>query len=340
MLKSFFKGKRIAPFIITLFLVTLSTATIWAAENSMTGVLNATRVNIRQGPGLNHQVVGNIITEGAIVEVLERVGDWVKIYYNGLTGYIYTQYVDIEEEEPAPETETPVTLAEETPPPVEEPPPPPAEKPPPPPETSQAEVPAPTDPEAGIVRYQIQPNLTGYKESLTGYHRTLERAINLVFLFLVSLEKRSDLDLEERKQIALDFIRIIRWGPDNRYYFWINDLDGKMIMEPLYPDMEGKICLTYKDLNAKEIFIDFIKTGQKFEQGFVDHQGLGYDGNTSDPRISIIRLFMEWEWIVGTALHLDYVEAYEEPEAVIFNFSFPAIEGEIPLDDEGSASPL
>jgi signal transduction histidine kinase len=170
---------------------------------------------------------------------------------------------------------------------------------------------------------------------LTGYHRTLKKAIHLVFLFLESIEKRQDLSLDEKKEKAIEFIRQVRWGPENRHYFWINDLDGKMLLEPLYPQMEGKICKVFKDTYSKEIFIDFIKTSLKYKEGFVDHHGLGYDGNKSEPRISIVRLFEVWNWVVGTGIELDAAKTWEEPE-VELHFLFPPLDKEYP--DEAPAS--
>jgi len=152
-------------------------------------------------------------------------------------------------------------------------------------------------------------------------------------------EKREDIRLEEKKQMAIDFIRKTRWGPENKNYFWINDLEGKMILEPLYPHTEGKNCITFKDLNSKEIFVEFISTSREKGQGFVDHHGLGYDDNKSNPSVSFVRLFETWGWVVGTSIDLDDVGAYKEPEKVKLYFLLPPIDEEPPIDDEGPASP-
>jgi SH3-like domain-containing protein len=187
--------------------------------------------------------------------------------------------------------------------------------------------------------------LTGQKTAdepqkpLTGYQQTLLKVMDLIFVFLESIEKRKDLGLEEKKQISTDYIRRIRWGPEIKNYFWINDLDGTMISEPLYPHIEGKNCIIFKDLNNKEIFVEFIRTSREKGQVFVDHHGLGYDDNKSNPRISFVRLFEPWGWVVGTGIDLYAVEAYEEPEEVKLYFPLPPIDEEPPIDDEGPASP-
>jgi hypothetical protein len=164
-----------------------------------------------------------------------------------------------------------------------------------------------------------------------GYRQALERVMNLVFVYLDSLEKRTDIGPAEKKQKAVDFIRNVRWGPENKYYFWINDLDGKMILEPLYPRTEGTNVVKYKDLNSREIFVEFINSSLKNGQTFVDHNGLGYDAN-GGPRVSLVRLFGAWDWVVGTYVELDDIEAYEEPGEL--QFVIPLT----PMDDQTPAS--
>jgi hypothetical protein len=56
------------------------------------------------------------------------------------------------------------------------------------------------------------PVLTGQQTTdepqkpLTGYEQTLQKVMDLVFVFLESIEKRKDLGLEEKKQISTDYI--------------------------------------------------------------------------------------------------------------------------------------
>ena len=133
-------------------------------------------------------------------------------------------------------------------------------------------------------------------------------------------KKREDFKLEEKKQMAIDFIRKTRWGPGNKNYFWINDLEGKMILEPLHPHIEGKNCIIFNDLNNKEIFVEYIRTSREKGQGFVDHHGLGYDDNKSNPRVSFVRLFETWGWVIGTSVDLDDIGAYKDPEKVKLYF--------------------
>jgi|GEM_PF-6258258 len=78
-----------------------------------------------------------------------------------------------------------------------------------------------------------------------------------------------------------------------------------------------------RDRNHKELFIEYIRIALREAEGFIEHQGLGYDGNKTDPMVSMVRLFKSWGWIVGTGIPLGLVEAYEEPEGL--NFAIPCL---------------
>ena len=53
----------------------------------------------------------------------------------------------------------------------------------------------------------------------------------------VYLEAAEQRFMEDAKKA----IAQLRYGPKNSDYFWINDMGPKMIMHPLFPELEGKI---------------------------------------------------------------------------------------------------
>ena len=171
-------------------------------------------------------------------------------------------------------------------------------------------------------------------DPLTGYQKTLQRAIDLLFIFLNSVEERQDVWQEEKEQIAIEFMRYVRWGPENKNYFRIIDLKGNMILDPLFPDKEGQNYISARDPNSMSIFVEFIRVGRENGQGFVKDPGRGNALNQSKPMEALVKLFEPWGWIVITELELDRVEAYEELEDLQFNILLP------PLSDEAPASSI
>ena len=90
-------------------------------------------------------------------------------------------------------------------------------------------------------------------------------------------------------------------------YFWVNDR-GKpypvMIMHPASPGLEGRV-LDDPAYNCVE------GTGENFFQLFVkicDSQGSGFVRYLW-PKLSYVRLFEPWGWIIGTGVYIDEIDA-------------------------------
>ena len=166
------------------------------------------------------------------------------------------------------------------------------------------------------------------QEPVPEYRMTLKKAMDKLFSELESIRKEG-IGLEEKQQKAIEFIKVVRYGPEQKDYFWINDMQGKMIMDPYIPDLAGKDLSNFKDQNGKEIFAEFIKVCREKEQGFVDYLWPMYEGKKPAPKISLVRLFKPWGWIIGTGFYLDIIEAYEMPEVIRFYIPL----GEHPIEE-------
>ncbi|WP_346046730.1 SH3 domain-containing protein, partial [Paraclostridium tenue] len=58
-----------------------------------TGVVTATRLNIRSGYGTKYPLIGSL-KNGEKVEIVESQNGWHKIRYNGGYGYITGEYIE------------------------------------------------------------------------------------------------------------------------------------------------------------------------------------------------------------------------------------------------------
>ena len=118
-----------------------------------------------------------------------------------------------------------------------------------------------------------------------------------------------ELTLEKAQKQAAEVIRLIRYGPYNNDYFWINDMSPKMIMHPYRTDLEGLDLSNYRDPDGIYIFRDMVSLVKKQRQGFVDYkwQWMDDSGRIS-PKTSYIVLYEPWDWIVGTGIYLDDVQ--------------------------------
>jgi methyl-accepting chemotaxis protein len=118
--------------------------------------------------------------------------------------------------------------------------------------------------------------------------------------------KQSSMPVEEAKKMAKETIKALRY--DNQEYFWINDLEPRMIMHPIKPEMDGTNLSENKDPNGKRLFVTMAEVSRKEGAGFVDYLWPKPSFSKPVPKISYVKLFPEWGWIVGSGIYLDDVE--------------------------------
>jgi len=128
----------------------------------------------------------------------------------------------------------------------------------------------------------------------------------------------SELEAQEQVIVAMKNLRYDKGVG----YFWINDVTRPypyMIMHPTIPELDGQILddetfFVVKDTNENlfEVFVDVVLA---YGAGYVEYlwpkpteEGL----TEQQPKISYVRLFEPWNWVIGTGLYIDDIEADEE----------------------------
>ena len=140
----------------------------------------------------------------------------------------------------------------------------------------------------------------------------IEAALNPLFGILQTLEaqeKAGKVSREEAQSRAKEYIRQSRYGADLQEYFWINDFAPTMIMHPYRPDMDGTSLAAYKDPTGKALFVEMAQVCQQKSKGFVRYMWQWKDDKTRiEPKLSFVRAFGPWGWIVGTGVYINDVE--------------------------------
>lgn len=111
----------------------------------------------------------------------------------------------------------------------------------------------------------------------------------------------------EAKDAALVAVRALRYSSND--YFWINDLDGRMLAQPADPKIEGQIRLDVKDARGKLYYRDFIAEAQRPGGGFVEYYRNKPGDREPQPKLSYVSLFQPWGWVIGTGLYVDDIAA-------------------------------
>lgn len=116
--------------------------------------------------------------------------------------------------------------------------------------------------------------------------------------------------LAEAQQTGKEMVRALRYGPEDKDYFWINDTLPRMVMHPYRSDLEGQDLRDFKDKDGKHLFVEFVRTSKNLGGGFVDYFWQWKDQPEKIVhKRSFVREFKPWGWIVGTGIYLDDVAA-------------------------------
>ena len=133
----------------------------------------------------------------------------------------------------------------------------------------------------------------------------LQQATSLLGSYQKQVEAGS-LSQEEAKRQAVERIAAIRYDGSN--YLWIHDLENKMVMHPIKPELNGKDLSHEKDANGTNFFVEMTKTCKDKGKGFVRYQWPKPGNAKPIPKLSSVELFQPWGWIVGTGIYIDDVD--------------------------------
>ncbi|MEW7864081.1 methyl-accepting chemotaxis protein [Aeromonas diversa] len=134
----------------------------------------------------------------------------------------------------------------------------------------------------------------------------VETAWSLVASYAKRVEA-GELDEAQAKQAALQTLKALRYGHDD--YFWINDSRPFMVMHPMKPALDGQDLSTIKDPSGKRLFVEFVTATQtQREGGHVAYQWPKPGADEPVAKISFVKRFEPWDWIIGTGIYVDDVQ--------------------------------
>ncbi len=108
---------------------------------------------------------------------------------------------------------------------------------------------------------------------------------------------------------ALDVLRELRY--DEKEYFWVNTTEPRMLMHAVKPELEKldvAALSAIKDANDKHIFTAFADEAKHNGSGVVDYQWPKPGSEKPVDKVSFIKLYAPWDWVVGSGIYLDDVD--------------------------------
>jgi signal transduction histidine kinase len=136
---------------------------------------------------------------------------------------------------------------------------------------------------------------------------------NSAWTILSTLENEVQLgriDTLQAQRQAMDQIKNLHYGHEMKDYFWINDMSPRMVIHPYRPDLDGASLANYTDPDGKRIFIEMVKLVTAQGSGYVAYSWQWQDEEARIiPKLSYVKGFAPWGWIIGTGIYIDDVKA-------------------------------
>jgi len=165
----------------------------------------------------------------------------------------------------------------------------------------------------------------------TSLRRVVEAASG-VLTHYAAAASQGQMSEAEAKQAAIGVLKTMRY--DGAEYLWVNNMDKplpRMVMHPVSPALDGTTLQGEKfdkatwlrpdsgdkvreDLDHVNLFAAFVKVVERGGQGYVGYewpkpkQGGGATAENF-AKVSYLKGFAPWGWIVGSGAYLDDIEA-------------------------------
>ncbi len=122
-------------------------------------------------------------------------------------------------------------------------------------------------------------------------------------------ERSGSLTRAQAQSMAKSRIELLRYGRDRKDYFWLQDMQPRMIMHPYRRDLNGKDVSNFRDPRGVRIFAEFADLVKRGKDGYVEYVWQWKDDpNRLVPKESYIKGFQPWGWIIGTGIYVEDVK--------------------------------
>jgi signal transduction histidine kinase len=130
----------------------------------------------------------------------------------------------------------------------------------------------------------------------------------------VYLKFKDKIPKEELQEKLKFIISNARFG-DNGYY-WINDLNFKMIMHPIHPEFVGKDFSNAKDENGVYFIQEAVKVSKTKDEGYIHYIWKKPNSMKAEPKISFVKIFKPYGWVLGSGVYVNDIREALKRETI------------------------
>jgi methyl-accepting chemotaxis protein len=139
--------------------------------------------------------------------------------------------------------------------------------------------------------------------------RTMQQVVETAYGVLVFQEervRRGELTTAQAQAEAARLLQGLRYGESD--YFWVNDLEPRLVMHPHLPKMVGMNMRDYRDSHGKPVFMDIVELARQQGAGNLEYYATRPGERAPQLKQSYVKLFAPWGWVVGTGIYVEDID--------------------------------
>tara|TARA_R110001583_G_scaffold178954_4_gene335388 strand:+ start:6551 stop:8254 length:1704 start_codon:yes stop_codon:yes gene_type:complete len=150
----------------------------------------------------------------------------------------------------------------------------------------------------------------------------VEVAISLVGHFY-QMEQSGELTSDQAQDGAKKALASLRY--DEKNYFFAFDFTPVVLMHDIKPSLVGKNLSDAVDGSGKHHYREFARVAREDGQGFVDYTYQVPKSDKLRPKLSFVKAFEPWGWVVATGIYMDDVNAVFQKSMLVMGLVALAI---------------
>ncbi|MFV0625381.1 cache domain-containing protein [Sphingomonas sp. ac-8] len=144
--------------------------------------------------------------------------------------------------------------------------------------------------------------------------RNVVETAHSVVATLAAQERAGALTRAQAQAEAIRILKGTRYG-DNEY-LWVNDMQPRMVMHPTKPEMDGQELAGVVDADGVHPFTAMTEAVRRDGQGTIEYRWPKPGSDQPQPKISYVKGFAPWGWVIGSGVYVDDIRAALWREAV------------------------
>lgn len=127
-----------------------------------------------------------------------------------------------------------------------------------------------------------------------------EQVDNAYSLVAFYADQADTIGEDNAKQSALAALSALRFGEDG--YFWVNDMQTKLLMHPFKPQNAGKDMSNTTDAKGQFHWKNMVSVVKQQGEGYVEYAYKGPQVNEPEDKVSYVKGYQPWGWVIGSGV--------------------------------------